>query len=75
MGHYDPARKRATFDAMAGSKLTRRGLLAGSLPAALAGSQETPEHPNILHIMTDQQQWATAGPLRVPHAEPESPGP
>ncbi len=43
------------------SELTRRELLAGS--AALASTAVTAapagERPNILHIMTDQQQWAT----------------
>ncbi len=43
------------------SQLTRRQLFA--TPAALAGASRAAEalgeRPNILHIMTDQQQWAT----------------
>jgi arylsulfatase A-like enzyme len=46
---------------MADPKLSRRALLAGSLPAAVAAANQggAPERPNILHIMTDQQQWQT----------------
>jgi arylsulfatase A-like enzyme len=44
---------------MAEIKLTRRVLLTGSVPASVAASQTSLERPNILHIMTDQQQWNT----------------
>src|SRR5947207_6623065 len=51
----------------------RRSFLTGS--AGLAAAAQTPEQrtrPNILHIMTDQQQWATiAGrsPCRTPNID------
>ena len=52
--------------------LDRRTFLTGAASVAAAAAQ-TPtatQRPNILHIMTDQQQWATiAGRSRLPHAE------
>ncbi len=46
-----------------GGKFRRRELLAGTLaaPALAAQSGSAPRRPNILHIMSDQQQWATVG--------------
>ena len=43
------------------NQLTRRELLAGSaaLTGAAASAAPAGERPNILHIMTDQQQWST----------------
>src|SRR5438067_5700062 len=38
--------------------LNRRELLAGAATSALA-QQQPASRPNILHIMSDQQQWAT----------------
>jgi arylsulfatase A-like enzyme len=40
--------------------LNRRELLGGTAAAsALAAGPQAPRRPNILHIMSDQQQWAT----------------
>src|SRR4051812_50059923 len=41
--------------------MTRRNLLTGAATAAVAAAQpqQATQRPNILHIMTDQQQWAT----------------
>lgn len=41
--------------------IDRRALLTGALtsPAYLQHGQAAPGQPNILHIMTDQQQWST----------------
>jgi len=41
--------------------VTRRDLLSGAATAAMASAQPqgATQRPNILHIMTDQQQWAT----------------
>ena len=41
--------------------IDRRALLTGALtsPALLQRGQGAPQQPNILHIMTDQQQWGT----------------
>jgi arylsulfatase A-like enzyme len=46
---------------MAEQRLDRRSFLAGAAGVATAGAQvpEASGRPNILHIMTDQQQWAT----------------
>jgi arylsulfatase A-like enzyme len=52
-------------------QLDRRTFLTGTAASTLASAQ-TPERPNILHIMTDQQQWATiAGrsPCRMPNLD------
>ena len=49
--------------------LNRRELLAGA-GAAAAQAQSGAPRPNILHIMSDQQQWATLSgrsPCRTPH--------
>ena len=51
--------------------IDRRSLLAGGLAAsALPRAAAAPSAPNILHIMTDQQQWATIAArsqCRTPH--------
>jgi hypothetical protein len=52
--------------------INRRSLLAGALAgsALSRAAGAAPGAPNILHIMTDQQQWATiAGrsECRTPH--------
>jgi arylsulfatase A-like enzyme len=41
--------------------IARRDFLARAAAAIPSGNAQTPEaaKPNILHIMTDQQQWAT----------------
>lgn len=39
--------------------LNRRELLTGAAAASLVSAQSTAARPNILHIMSDQQQWAT----------------
>ena len=46
---------------MAEQRLDRRSFLAGAAGVATAGAQvpDASGRPNILHIMTDQQQWAT----------------
>jgi len=45
---------------MEAGKVTRRDWLAGTVAApVLAQAAETPQRPNVLHIMSDQQQWAT----------------
>src|SRR5690349_4544700 len=46
---------------MSDAHLTRRNLLTGAATAAMASAQPqaAAPRPNILHIMTDQQQWAT----------------
>jgi choline-sulfatase len=46
---------------MTGSSLNRRSFLTGAATAAGMARAESPadDRPNILHIMTDQQQWAT----------------
>nr|AUN35929.1 choline-sulfatase [uncultured bacterium] len=46
---------------MSDAHLTRRNLLTGAATAAMASAQPQAgaPRPNILHIMTDQQQWAT----------------
>ena len=42
-------------------RLDRRSFLAGAAGVATAAAQtpDARQRPNILHIMTDQQQWAT----------------
>ena len=54
--------------------IDRRSLLTGSLAGALASGQTRPtgRQPNILHIMSDQQQWATIAGRPMPHAEPRT---
>jgi arylsulfatase A-like enzyme len=50
--------------------IDRRSLLAGALAGSAMARAAAPNAPNILHIMTDQQQWATlAGrsECRTPH--------
>ncbi|MBZ5582997.1 MAG: sulfatase-like hydrolase/transferase [Acidobacteriia bacterium] len=51
----------------------RRTLLKGALAtAAVAQASGAAERPNILHIMTDQQQWATIlgrSPCRTPNLD------
>lgn len=46
---------------MSTAKLNRRELLGSALlaPAAAGQGDTTAKRPNILHIMSDQQQWAT----------------
>src|SRR5580693_4782009 len=46
---------------MAEQRLDRRSFLAGAAGVATAAAQtpDARQRPNILHIMTDQQQWAT----------------
>lgn len=39
--------------------IDRRSLLAGGLAVSALPRAAAPSAPNILHIMTDQQQWAT----------------
>ncbi len=45
-------------------------------PAAVsAAAAQARKQPNILHLQSDQRQWATiAGRSPLPYAEPESPG-
>ena len=53
-------------------QMDRRSFLAGASSAAMAQTAGPGARPNILHIMTDQQQWATiAGrsPCRTPNID------
>src|SRR5690348_8769622 len=54
-----PAR-RPKSDSMKAMQMDRRSFLAGAAgTAAQAQTADAAARPNILHIMTDQQQWAT----------------
>jgi arylsulfatase A-like enzyme len=48
-----------SLKAMPSHTLNRRSFIGAATSAAALAQQPSPNRPNILHIMTDQQQWAT----------------